>query len=68
MMDTHDTAVAFSALCEQDARLSDLVRRYDADTSSLTESEFNEMCGRMDRIYNSPFVQKMVYQSMEEED
>ena len=67
-MTTHDAAVAFSALCSQDARLSDLISRYDADTSSLTEAEFNEMCGCMDKIYNSPFVQKIVFESMEEED
>ena len=68
MTTNHDAAVAFSSLCSQDARLMKLVTRYDNDTSSLSEAEFNEMCARMDRIYNNPFVQKMVFEAMEDED
>ena len=67
-MTTHECAVAFSALCEQDARLMDLVNRYDNDTSSLSDAEFTEMCNRMDRIHRSPFVERMMFQAMEDED
>ncbi len=67
-MTTHDAAVAFSALCAQDARLQSLVDRYEAGSDSLTEAEFNEMCSRMDRIYNSPFMQKNFIQTLREDD
>lgn len=67
-MTTHDAAVAFSSLCAQDARLNYLTDKYDNDPNSLTDAEFTEMCNRMDKIHNSPFVHKMMMQAMQDDD
>lgn len=45
----------FAKAVKADARLSELVARYDADTESLTDAEFSEMCDRYDRAYGDPF-------------
>ena len=40
----------FTAKVSEDARLSDLIARYDADTESLTDEELSEMVDRSARI------------------
>lgn len=40
----------FAAKVSEDARLSDLIARYDADSESLTDEELSEMVDRSARI------------------
>lgn len=42
----------FTAKVAEDARLSDLIARYDGDTDSLTDEELTEMVNRFDRIHD----------------
>lgn len=65
-MTTHEAAIRFAHLCENDHRLMELESRYD-NGEELSAAEFNEMCARMDRIHNSPFVRNMVIESLEDD-
>lgn len=66
MTTTNDAAIRFAHLCENDHRLMELESRYD-NGEELSAAEFNELCDRMNRIHNSPFIRNMIFESLEDE-
>lgn len=63
-------AVAFSALCSQNERLSELVDKADEGYNAMSASETDEMFSLMEDVYNNPFFchRRMMEEEEMEED
>ena len=51
-------AIAFSKLCAQDARLTELAEKADDGYNTLSEAEAQEFFHRAENIYDNPFFSR----------